>query len=218
MKRKAKTKKVKKISKPKKVKAKPKPRPKSSKSKRGRAAKVESLKGLKLKSVAAAICSYLTDKGFDPVLTGPACASIYGGADIRSNDIDFVISEYVVDEIERAMKKLGFFCKVYRTFGSKELPFSVSFLPPPLTVGDDIVHDFNLMKTPKGELRTLTPTDCVRQRLATFYRFGYEEALHEAVIVAKKHDIDLDLIASWSKWEWAYDRYEDFVRLLNSND
>jgi hypothetical protein len=167
------------------------------------------------KLAAAAVCQALTDSGFDPVLTGRACASVYANHSIKVEAMDFVVSEYIVDEIRSKMKSLGFACKVHRTFGSKECPFEVSFLPPPVVVGDAVVDELNTIKTSKGTLRLLNPTDCVRQRLSTYYRFGNRHALDDAVIVAKKFKVDMDLIERWSHWEWASDKFEVFKGMLD---
>jgi len=209
-------------SKKRKTTLKPKPEHAKSAGKTGKkprpSGRSRTLKGLKLKQAAAAICSHLTDLGFDPVLTGKGCAAIYQKAKTSAGGLDFVISEYKVEAIKNAMRALHYSCRVHRTFISRVCPFEVSFLPPPLAVGDDTVGDVNEIKTNRGNLKMLGPTDCVRQRLASYYRFGDRDALDDAVSVSKRHEIDLELVRRWSHWEWASDKYEDFLALLNGTD
>lgn len=176
------------------------------------------IKGLNVRDLAALICSGLTAQGFDPVLTGRACAAIYGGPSIHPDALDFVISEYVISKIKAAMGRLGFQCRVHRTYGSKNSEIEVTFLPPPLCVGDNIVEDVHVVRTSKGDLRMLGSTDCVRQRLSMYYRFADQDALRDAVLVAKRHRIDMELVKRWSHWEWASDKFDDFQKLMGADN
>jgi hypothetical protein len=176
--------------------------------------KVNIPKKSNIKSVATIICSHLSAMGFDPVLTGKACAAIYSEGLVDSKSLDFVISEYLVDRIEAVMRSLGFTCLVHRTFGNKALEYEVSFMPPPVVVGDAMVENIHLFKSGKGELRMLNPTDCVRQRLSMYYRFGSESALKDAIAVASKNEVDMNLVERWSGWEWAGDKFEIFKKML----
>lgn len=180
-----------------------------------RCAKSSDIGSLNVRDMAALICSGLTGLGFDPVLTGRACAAIYGGPSIHPDALDFVISEYIVSKIKGVMRKLGFECRVHRTYGGKRFGMEVTFLPPPLCVGDNIVEDVHTVRTSKGDLKMLSPTDCVRQRLSMYYRFADQDALRDAVLVAKRHRIDMELVKRWSHWEWASDKFDDFLKLMN---
>ncbi|HPW45271.1 MAG TPA: hypothetical protein PKU96_02740, partial [bacterium] len=176
--------------------------------------KPPSLEGKGIRELAAAISSYIKALGFDPVLTGQGCAAVYGASGIHLRGLEFVISEYISKKIEAAMKELGFKHLVHRTYGSEKLGIEVSFLPPPVCVGDEMVGDIPVIKTSSGDLSLLSPTDCVRHRLAYYYRFGNKDGLDEALIVARKNKVDLDLIERWSHWEWASDKFQDFHDLL----
>lgn len=178
--------------------------------------KVKLPKTAGIKGVATIICVHLTDMGFDPVLTGKACAAIHAGSDVDAKSLEFVISEYVVDRVESVMASLGFKCLVHRTFGGKGSKFEVSFLPPPVAVGDAVVENIYRLKGAKGELKMLNPTDCIRQRLSMYYRFGSESAFLDALAVARKHKVDMEFIARWSDWEWAGDKFETFMKSLKS--
>jgi len=179
--------------------------------------KPPSLEGKGIRELAAAISSYIKALGFDPVLTGQGCAAVYGGSGVHLRGLEFVVSEYVSKKIETAMKELGFKHLVHRTYGSESLSMEVSFLPPPVCVGDEMVGDIPMIKTSSGELSLLSPTDCVRHRLAYYYRFGNKDGLDEALIVARKNKVDLDLIERWSHWEWASDKFQDFHDLLRGS-
>lgn len=169
---------------------------------------------LGLRELAAAVSGALSKNGHDPLLAGKACAAIYGGGAIKARALEFAIREFAVAEVNRAMGALGFRLKEARTYASESCPFEVVLGPAPLTVGDDIVGDARVVKVGKDSFKMLTPTDCVRQRLSMFYRWGDRQALAEAVQVARRQKIDLDLVRRWSEWEWASDRYREFADAL----
>jgi|GEM_PF-4859020 len=49
-----------------------------------------------------------------------------------------------------------------------------------------------------GVLRLLSPTDCVKDRLAAYYRWNDRQSLQQAILVARMCDINLDEIERWS--------------------
>lgn len=170
--------------------------------------------GKGLKETAAAIAAALSPDGHDPLLSGRACAAIYSGGAIKADVLEFVIREFAVEEIDRAMRTLGFRPREARTYASATSPFEVILAPAPLTVGDDVVGDARVVKVGTGSFKMLTPTDCVRHRLSMFYRWSDREALREAVAVARRQKVDLEQIRRWSEWEWASDRYREFTNAL----
>lgn len=62
-------------------------------------------------------------------------------------------------------------------------------------------------------LRLLTPTDCVKDRLAWYYHTGDTECLEQAYLVARQHAINLNEIDRWSSGE---DNSEEFKGLIDS--
>lgn len=175
-----------------------------------------SFRGLDIKSTAAMIGAQLERAGHMVVLVGRACAAIYAGRSIKPKALEFVIEDFAVNSVNKAMEEIGFGAIGQRTFTRDGCPFEVVLNPMPITVGDDIAHKVRIIKTPKGPLRLLTATDCVRQRLSNYYRFGEPHALIEAVRVARRQRVDMDLIRRWSDWEWAMDKFEEFESELRS--
>lgn len=169
---------------------------------------------LTLRQAVARLTEYLEEVGYEPVLTGSACAAVYVGPSLKPAAINLVIDEYTASEIEQAMKRLGFARSSMNHYESKRAPFDVIFSPPPLAVGDDVVREIVTAQARPGKFKMLNPTDCVRQRLSMFYRWGDAEAFSEAVEVARRHEIDMELIKRWSEWEWCADKYGEFVSAL----
>ncbi len=182
--------------------------------KRPRAAKPIDFNKLTLRQAVARLSEHLEDAGHEPVLTGSACAAVYVGASIRPRAINFVIGEYTSGDLDGTMKKLGFERSSMNHYESKSSPYDVVFSPPPLAVGDDVVRDIATAQARPGKFMLLSPTDCVRQRLSMFYRWGDTEAFAEAVEVARRHEIDLDLVKRWSEWEWCADKFEEFISAI----
>ena len=170
--------------------------------------------GVPLRQIAARLRAHLVAHGLDPVLTGRACASIYAGGNIKPRTLEFVLAEYSVGELEDAMRELGFRADGGSAYASKRCPVDVVFMPPPLSVGDDVVQSTSLVRSAGGEVRLLTPTDCVRERLSMYYQWGDREAFQDAVDVARNHPITFDIVKSWSDHEWYADRYAEFLSAL----
>jgi hypothetical protein len=63
-------------------------------------------------------------------------------------------------------------------------------------------------------LRLLTPTDCVKDRLATYNHWNDEQSLQQAVWVAQPNDVDLESIKTWSIKESSEQKYLNFYNKL----
>jgi len=63
-------------------------------------------------------------------------------------------------------------------------------------------------------LQIISPTDCVKDRLAHYYHWGDRQCLQQAILVAAKHDIDLKEIQEWSKSEGKFDEFEKIKKDL----
>jgi hypothetical protein len=70
-------------------------------------------------------------------------------------------------------------------------------------VGDEHIQSnaVEAIDTDLGTLRLLTPTDCVKDRLANYYYFGDKQCLEQALLVAKAHPINISSLESWHKNE-----------------
>jgi hypothetical protein len=55
-------------------------------------------------------------------------------------------------------------------------------------------------------------------RLAAFYHWCDRQSLDQALMVAKRHDIDLKKVKSWSKKEGHAKKYDEFLENLRLNE
>jgi len=70
------------------------------------------------------------------------------------------------------------------------------------------------MEYKTGMLRVISPTECVKDRLAAYYHFGDQQCLSQALLVAKSNKIDLDEIKRWSAVERMEGKYDLFSAAL----
>ena len=167
-----------------------------------------------LEDVAMIVCKALKDSGIDAVLTGGAVVSIYTENQYMSYDLDF-ISNVGGREIEAAMDKIGFRKTKDRYFEHPETDFFVEFPTPPLAIGNKPVESFEVIESPVGYLKLLTPTHSVMDRLAAWYHWNDPQSLEQALLVAKEREIDMDEIRAWSDAEGMEMKFLHFEERLN---
>lgn len=105
-----------------------------------------------------------------------------------SDDLDFV-TYTPIKELVAPLKELGFVKQSGRHFENPSCPFLIEFIAPPIAIGDELISDFNSLKTPYGHLQLLTPTDCVKDRLAAFFHWNDHQSLEQAVMIAQSRKI-----------------------------
>jgi hypothetical protein len=168
-------------------------------------------KKMSVAEIAAAICDHLNKRGFNAVLTGGACVSIYSDNAYQSSDIDFVMPEYSLADVDAALKEIGFTRqKGWRQYVNADCPFFIEFPTPPLAVGSELIKKTDELKTRFGILKIISPTDCVKDRLAAFYHWRDKQSLDQAVLVAITQKVNFNEIRRWSEVEGSIDKYTKF--------
>jgi hypothetical protein len=171
-------------------------------------------KKITLEDLAGLISDTLLESNIDTVLVGGACVSIYTKNEYMSFDLDFV-THSTIKEISPILEKLGFTQEKTRHFVNKKCDYFIEFVSPPVSVGkDQAISKFNKVKTKKGVIKLFTPTDCVKDRLASYFHWNDPQSLEQAIFVAKKQKIYFDDIKEWSIKENAIDKYNKFLNLL----
>lgn len=118
-------------------------------------------------------------------------------------------------QVKDAMALIGFTEKD-RYFIHPETEFYVEFPTGPLTVGDERVHIVATRDTGSGCLRLLSPTDCIKDRLAAFFYWNDTMALEQALLVAREQAIDLADLRRWAKAEGESDKLQEFEDALGN--
>jgi hypothetical protein len=107
------------------------------------------------------------------------------------------------------LERLGF-RRDGRHFRHPRTPYIVEFLNPPLSVGDEPVREVREIRRGKRTLKLLSPTDCVKDRLAAFYHWNDRPSLEQALLVGRGNDIDLREVGRWSRAEGMKEKYAVF--------
>jgi hypothetical protein len=164
--------------------------------------------------VAGLVCQTLKHAGVTVTLTGGACVAIWSKGKYVSHDLDFIEEGPVPRrKIREVLKGLGFYEKG-RHFMHPATKVFVEFPTGPLTVGDQRIERVAERKTPAGTLRLLTPTDCVKDRLAAYFHWNDRQSLEQALLVAHAQKIDLDDVRRWSKGERNEAKFREFKKRL----
>lgn len=167
--------------------------------------------------LGAYIQSHLRKKGIEVVLSG-AAVGIYSNSRYISKDLDFV-NLYSASRrtIRTAMKEIGFL-EEGRYFKHPDTGFFIEFPPGPLAIGSEPIGKVIEKEYSTGTLRVISPTDCVKDRLAAYYHWGDRQCLLQAELVAEEHPIDLDEVERWSAVEEKLDEFQQIKdRFINSS-
>jgi hypothetical protein len=160
---------------------------------------MKQIKNMTQAEIAAYVQSHLRKKGITVILSGGATVSIYTSNKYVSADVDLV-NVYFADrkKIKAAMEEIGFH-EESRYFTHPDTKHIVEFPPGPLSVGNDPITDIAEIKFTTGILRVISPTESVKDRLASYYFWNDQQSLDQAVLVAKNNRINIDEIKRWSQ-------------------
>jgi hypothetical protein len=173
------------------------------------------LEKMNIRELAALISEKLRAEGIDSILVGGACVSIYTKNKYLSFDLDFV-THATMKEVTPLLFELGFQRKSTRHFIHTDCPFFIEFVAPPASVGNEPLKGEKRLKTKFGIIVLMTPTDSVKDRLASYYHWNDQQALEQAILVAQSQKIVFSEVKRWSEKEGHIDKYRQFLKRLRS--
>src|SRR5687767_10324951 len=158
--------------------------------------------------LGAFIQTQLRKRGIEVILSGGAAVAIYSNNKYVSEDLD-LINIYGVNrrQIRDAMMEIGFY-EEGRYFRHPDSQFFVEFPPGPLAIGEEPVKQIVEKKFSTGTLKIISPTDCVKDRLAAYYHWGDQQALLQAILVAEQNKVNVNEIRRWSLAEGKVKEFE----------
>lgn len=114
------------------------------------------------------------------------------------------------------MKELGFIQsgRQYKHPECKHLFLEFSSFP--VSIGNDISIVPDEVENDGVKIKIYSPTDSVRDRLASFIHFQSMDCLDQAIMIAKKHPVNLKKIESWCKKEGGEKHFKEFIRKLKN--
>lgn len=149
------------------------------------------------------VAVHLETEDIGVTLVGGGVATIYSKGKYLSGDLDFVLDSMFTkhNQVEQKLKKIGFikYGVIYR---HPDCKFTLEYKSPPIEIGEDsrvepevIVHD-------GVNIKILTATDCIKDRLNKYHLYKDYEAFEAAVSVALEQG-------------FAVERVEHFCRANN---
>lgn len=169
---------------------------------------------ISISDLAALVNTKFIEHGMKTILVGGACVSIYSNNRYLSYDLDFVTFE-TSGKVKKALLELGFKLKgkYYTRF---DCPYFIDFVSPPVAVGEELVKHFKTLHTLFGQVELLTPTDCVKDRLASFFHWDDRQALEQAIMVFQDQKVEIKKIEHWAKAEGYLDKFQDFKKAIKT--
>ncbi|NJM37194.1 MAG: nucleotidyltransferase family protein [Akkermansiaceae bacterium] len=162
---------------------------------------------------------HLEGAGIRSVLVGGAVVSIYTKGIYRSGDLDIVPDDFQRPKIAEVLKSIGFFSKKSRHFKHPECDHLVVEFPHgPVEVGEQypVIPDEIIVNG--RTLRLLSPTDCVKDRLAAYIHWNAGDCFDQAVLVCRvqKDRVDLQNVADWCEKEGGANAYVRLAKRLST--
>ena len=164
--------------------------------------------------LSAYVQSHLRKQGIEVVLSGGGAVTIYSENKYISKDLDLV-NIYAVSrrKIRSAMKELGF-QEEGRYFAHAETKLFIEFPAGPLAIGEEVIVNIAEKEVLTGMLRIISPTDCVKDRLAAYYHWNDQQCLVQAEYVARAQEVDLQEIERWSEREGMLAKFQNIKERL----
>jgi len=153
--------------------------------------------------LAAIVSEALEAAGIVATLSGGSAVSAYTENRYESEDLDFVTAA-LLEELKPVLEPLGFLHTGSPRLSVFEHPATrwyLEFPPAPLSFGGTYVDASNsvVLSTPTGDLRIITTTHSVMDRLIAAATWQDAPSLDQAVLVAthQSNNIDWDQIDTW---------------------
>lgn len=179
---------------------------------------MKTVKNMSMEELGAFVCTALEKEGIDTVLSGGCCVEIYSNGRYTSDDID-LIDRFNGGhrKIKTVMESLGFReHELKRYFVHDDTSLFIEFPRGPLGVGDSPIRNIATRVSETGVLKLLTPTDCIKDRLAGYYHWDDEQNLEQAVWVANENEFDMLAIEKWSVNEGQIEKFKLFKDRVSS--
>ncbi len=157
---------------------------------------------------------HLAKHGIKTVLVGGAVAAIYSEGAYRSGDLDIVTLSYFDEKIPEIMAKIGFKKRGSRHFIHRQCRVFIDFVNGPVGIGDDLKIKPKAVKVQGQTLFIYSPTDCIRDRLASYIHFRARECLDQAALVAKRFPFNHKKVREWCRDEGAPQAYDELLEKI----
>lgn len=164
---------------------------------------------------------HLKRGGVETVLVGGAAAAVYSEGAYRSGDLDLVKESYSVpySTVEEILRGIGFTRQGKHFAHPRCRHIIIEFVSGPVAVGEDTDITPERHAAHGTTIKILSPTDCIKDRLASYIFFKSRDALEQAVLVARRNRHDTAAIRRWcaSEGKDAAEAFREFRRLTEQD-
>ncbi len=143
--------------------------------------------------------------------------AIYTGGLYRSGDLDMVPDDFQRPRLEPVLASIGFLPSKSRYFKHPECDhLFLEFPKGPVEIGDEFPIEPAVIELQGRSLKLLSPTDCVKDRLASYIHWQSRDCLDQAVLVCRRQEtaVDLTAVRKWCEAEGRGDAFEELKRFL----
>ncbi len=147
---------------------------------------------------------HLEGAGIGSVLVGGAVVAIYTEGLYRSGDLDMVPDAFPRTKLAAVLRSIGFEAGKSRHYRHPEcVHLFLEFPPGPVEIGEEFPITPDEIEVEGRKLKLLSPTDCVKDRLAGYIHWRSRANFEQAVLVCRRQwgRIDLGHIRDWCSKE-----------------
>lgn len=162
-----------------------------------------------------AVCRLVLAKnGIETILVGGAVAAIYSDGIYKSGDLDLVLKTYTENRLTPIMKSIGFEKSSSRHYIHPKCDKFVEFMFGPAGIGDDVNIQLDIRLVKGQKLYIYSPTDCIRDRLASYIHFDARECLDQAALVGARFPFNHKKVKDWCASEGDPKVYESLMKTI----
>lgn len=160
---------------------------------------------------------HLENAGIGSVLVGGAALAIHTEGRYRTSNLDMVPDDLMRREVAKILRGLGFGAQRNRNFVHPECPhLSIRFPMAPVEIGVEFPGEPDVVEIEGKRLRILSPTDCVKDRLADYVHQGLRTYFDQAVLVCihQPARVDLGRVERWCEGNGSIGAFKELKRRL----
>lgn len=163
---------------------------------------------------------HLEGAGISSVLVGGAVVAIYTEGLYRSGDLDLVPDDVDRRKLAKTLQEIGFMPSKSRYFKHPLCPhLFLEFQRGPVELGEESPVVPDEIEVEGRRLRLLSPTDCVKDRLAGYIHWNSRANFDQAMLICRKQAdrVDLNQVERWCKKEGGLTAFIELKRYLQEN-
>ncbi|WP_338288294.1 hypothetical protein [Luteolibacter sp. LG18] len=164
------------------------------------------------------IAWHLSKAGIESVLVGGAVVAIYSEGLYRSGDVDLVLEGWPLKPVAEVLEPLGFRPSGRHWSHPSCAHLYLEFPPGPVSLGEQYPVIPAELEKEGQRLKLLSPTDCVKDRLAAWIHWKSRSRLDQAALVASRQDgaVDFEEVRRWCGKEGAPTAYDDLLAAVQN--